>query len=61
MPGAFNTTATNGVFAGYITGLDVTTSTNQDVFSYYLIDSTKGVAIETDTNQLTLGYFLLQK
>ena len=61
MPGAFNTTATNGVFAGYITGLDVTTSTNQDVFSYYLIDSTKGVAIETDTNQLTLGYFLLQR
>lgn len=48
----------NGVFTGTITGLDVTTATNNDVFSFYLIDSTGDfIAIETDTNQLTLGYF----
>jgi hypothetical protein len=56
--GAF-TAATNGVFTGTITGLDVTTKTNTDAFTYYLVDSTRLFAIETDANQLTLGYFEL--
>jgi hypothetical protein len=44
-----------------ITGLDVTTPANADAFAYYVIDTTKVVAIETDPNQLTLGYFELQQ
>ena len=51
----------SGVFittAG-IQGLDVTTSPNSNAFTYYLVDSTRVVAIETDPNQLTLGYFEL--
>jgi len=36
------------------------TCTN-DIFSYYLIDSAgDNIAIETDENQLTLGFFLQQ-
>ena len=60
MSGAFNTTPASGVFTGYIVGLDVTTATNEDGFTFYMVDSTKAVAIETDPNQLTLGYFRLQ-
>jgi hypothetical protein len=60
MSGAFNTTPASGVFTGYIVGLDVTTPANQDLFNFYMVDSTKSVAIETDPNQLTLGYFRLQ-
>jgi hypothetical protein len=51
----------SGVFttnAG-ITGLDVLNPANQGAFSYYLIDNQRAVAIETDPNQLTLGYFEL--
>lgn len=51
----------NGAFTGAITGLDVTTSTNADTFVYYLIDATKAFAIETDTNQLTLGFLTLEQ
>jgi hypothetical protein len=54
--GAFSA-ASSGVFTGTITGLDVATSTNQDAFTYYLIDTTRVLAIETDPNQMTLGYF----
>jgi hypothetical protein len=50
----------SGIFTGTITGLDISTPANADAFSYYLIDSTSGVAIETDTNQLTLGFFSLE-
>jgi hypothetical protein len=50
----------SGIFTGTVTGLDITTPANADVFSYYLIDATSGVAIETDTNQLTLGFFNLE-
>jgi hypothetical protein len=50
--GVFTTTAG-------IQGLDVTTSTNSNAFTYYLVDSTRVVTIETDPNQLTLGYFEL--
>jgi hypothetical protein len=54
------TANSDGVFTGTLTGLDLTNSANQDAFSYYLIDTTKGVVIETDPFQLTLGYFELQ-
>jgi hypothetical protein len=40
-----------------ITGLDLTTTTNADVFDYYVVDSTRVVAVETDANQLTLATF----
>jgi hypothetical protein len=53
-----NGATANGVFTGTITGLDVSTKTNSDAFTFYLIDSTGDfIAIETDNNQLTLGYF----
>jgi hypothetical protein len=55
------TANSNGAFTGTITGLDVTTITNQDVFVYYLIDTKKAFAIETDTNQLTLGFLTLEQ
>jgi hypothetical protein len=59
----------NGVFTGTITGLDVTscalfgvgTGCLNDAFVYYVIDTTKVLAIETDGNQLTLGLFTLQQ
>lgn len=59
--GAF-TAPSGGVSTGSgntITGLDVTTASNADAFDYYVVDSTKVVAIETDSNQLTLGVFEL--
>jgi len=62
------TAAASGIFSSAsapigsgVTGLDVTTSSNQDAFAYYLIDTTKILMIETDPNQLTLGYFMLQQ
>jgi hypothetical protein len=58
--GAFTANA-NGVFTGTITGLDVNSPTNNDAFTYYIIDTTKVVAIETDSNQLTLVYFEIQQ
>jgi len=55
------TSNTDGIFTGTITGLDVTTSTNKDVFNFYLIDANgDSIALETDTKQLTLGYFAQQ-
>ncbi len=54
------TPSPNGVFTGTITGLDVDTNSNQDNFTYYLVDSTRAVAIETDPNQSTLGSFEVQ-
>ncbi len=51
----------SGVFIGTITGLDNSSTTAQDLFRYYVVDSTKAFAIETDLNQLTLGYFELQQ
>jgi hypothetical protein len=58
--------ASTGIFTGTITGVDVVTcftggSCSNDAFSYYLIDSAgDNIAIETDENQLTLGFFLQQ-
>lgn len=52
----------SGVFIDGLTGLDVTLGPSQtDVFTYYVIDTTRVVAIETDPNQLTLGYFELKQ
>jgi hypothetical protein len=52
------TPAANGIFTGTITGLDVTTPSNNDEFNLYMIDPTgDAIAIETDSNQLTLIYF----
>jgi hypothetical protein len=72
--GTFVTTGTgsaNGIFAGgSITGVDMTScpaftsgaaGCSADVFSYYLIDGAgDNIAIETDLNQATLGFFLQQ-
>jgi hypothetical protein len=57
--GAFTADA-SGVFAGTITGLDIDTPANNDAFTFYMIDTTRAVAIETDANQLTLIKFALQ-
>jgi hypothetical protein len=63
------TAASNGIFSGgTITGLDVIScptfggsGCTADTFNYYLIDATgDNIAIETDLNQLTLGYFAQQ-
>ena len=54
------TASANGVFSDGMTGLDVITPANNDTFTYYLIDTTRAVAIETDINQLGLGIFELQ-
>jgi hypothetical protein len=55
------------ILGGTIKGMDVTTCSifasgevgcTADVFNYYLIDASgDAIAIETDTNQITLGYF----
>jgi hypothetical protein len=59
-----------GIYAGSISGLDLTTcpvygvgstACSQDAFTFYFVDSTKAVAIENDANQLTLGFFELQQ
>jgi len=59
--------SSNGVFTGTITGVDLTTcplfdsegsGCTSDAFTYYLINTAgDNISIETDTNQLTLGYF----
>jgi len=55
------TASSDGVFTDGITGLDLTIPGNPDVFNYYLIDPTgDSFLIETDSNQLTQGYFFQQ-
>jgi len=63
------TAAAGAPFTGTVTGVDLLTcpifnptvdgaACNQDTFAYYLIDATgENIAIETDSNQLSLGYF----
>jgi hypothetical protein len=53
-------TGSSGVFTGTITGLGGVSTTSPSVFTYYLVDDTRVVAIETDATQLTLGFFELQ-
>ncbi len=64
--GTFTANA-NGVFSDGLTGVDVTTcivggACSSDVFNYYLVGDASGdtFAIETDLNQLTLGYMAQQ-
>ncbi len=54
------TAAANGVFTGTLTGLNTKSPATANAFTFYLIDSTRAVAIETDTTQLTLGYMAHQ-
>jgi hypothetical protein len=54
------TPASNGVFTGTLTGLDAASRATPDNFTFYLVDSTRAVAIETGNKQLTLGYLELQ-
>ena len=58
--GAFTPVA-SGIFTGTITGLDIDSQNANDNFTYYIVDTTRILAIETDTKQLTLIYFELQK
>jgi hypothetical protein len=58
--GAFTANA-SGVFTGTITGLDIDTPANIDAFTYYIVDTTRVLAIETDPNQLSLVNFELQQ
>jgi hypothetical protein len=52
---------TNGVFTGQNSGLNLLSPSTPDNFTYYLVDKTQAVFIETDNTQLTLGYFVLQQ
>jgi hypothetical protein len=59
--GAF-TAPSSGVSTGTgntITGLDVTTAANADAFDYYVVDSTRVIALDVDANlsQLDLAFF----
>jgi hypothetical protein len=51
--------ASNGVFQGTITGLNPAARSTASSFTLYLIDGTQGVAIETDSTQLTLAHLQL--
>jgi hypothetical protein len=51
----------NGFFTGTLTGLDLASPTRTGSFTFYLVDNTRAVAIETDSSQLSLGYFELQQ
>ncbi|HEY1159273.1 MAG TPA: hypothetical protein VGE83_01505, partial [Terracidiphilus sp.] len=55
------TASSNGVFTGTLTGLDTASRTTADNFTFYLVDNTRAVGIETDNTQLTLGYFELKQ
>jgi hypothetical protein len=57
--GAFSANA-SGVFTGTITGFDIDNPTNNDAFTFYMVDTTRTLAIETDPNQLTTIKFALQ-
>jgi len=49
------TPAANGVFQGTITGLNPTARTTAASVTLYMVDATQGVAIETDSAQLSLA------
>jgi hypothetical protein len=55
------TAGSNGVFTGTLTGLDPASRTTANDFTFYLVDTTRAVAIETDNSQLTLGFLELQQ
>lgn len=55
------TAAANGIFTGSVAGLNAASYTTPDNFTFYLVDSTRIVVIETDVTQLTLGSLELQQ
>jgi len=60
-PASFTANANGEFFTGTITGLDIDTPGNADNFAYYMIDTTKAIAIQTDSNQMTQIRFELQQ
>ena len=51
----------DGIFTGTLSGLDAASRTTVNSMTFYLVDNTRAVAIETDNSQLTLGYLQLQQ
>jgi hypothetical protein len=51
----------SGVFTGTLSGLDVASRATVGSMTFYLVDSTRAVAIETDSSELTLGYLQRQQ
>lgn len=58
--GSFTITA-NGVLSGTLMGLESAFGSTTDVFTLYLMDTTRGAVIQTDCTGLTLGYVQLQQ
>jgi hypothetical protein len=56
--GSFTSVA-DGVFTGSLSGLDSLSVSSANIFALYLVNGTQGVAIETDSAQLTLGRIAL--
>jgi hypothetical protein len=54
------TSSSNGVFTGTLAGLDTSSTPAVHHFAYYLVDASRGVLIETDNAQLTIGFLELQ-
>ncbi len=55
------TASPSGVFTGTVSGLNAASYTTSDNFTFYLVDNTRSVLIETDNTQLTVGYLELQQ
>jgi len=51
----------SGVFTGTLSGLDVASRATVGSMTFYLVDSTRAVAIETDSSELALGYLQRQQ
>ncbi|WP_263355850.1 hypothetical protein [Acidicapsa ligni] len=56
--GAF-TAGSDGVFPGTFTGFSTAAPASVNSFTLYMVDSTRGLVIETDNTQLLLGNFQL--
>jgi hypothetical protein len=54
------TAASNGIFTGTVAGLNSASYTTANDFTFYLVDSSEAMLIETDNSQLTLGFLELQ-
>ena len=52
--------APNGVLSDKLTGLDSASRSTADTVSAYLVDTTRGMAIQTDSTRSTLGFLRLQ-
>jgi hypothetical protein len=53
-------TAMNSMFSSTMTGLESASRTTADTVSPYLVDTTRGMAIQTDSTRSTLGFLRLQ-